>query len=168
MTVKTSPAAISAVIFGAAILLLTPFAAAVADDDDRPFRIVSVSGVGEVQVRPDTASINAGIVSDGADAKSTLAANSKTMGDLFKSLKNMGIADRDIQTRNFSIAPRYARQLTRPQPGQPAAQQNVIIGYRVTNTVAVRVRDLARLGARALLAGFLATLVNACLASMVL
>lgn len=99
-----------------------------------------------ILARPDTASINAGIVSNGADAKSTLAANSKAMGDIFKSLKDMGIADRDIQTRNFSIAPRYARRQIRQQPGQPVRQQNVVIGYRVTNTVAVRVRDLARLG----------------------
>jgi len=63
-----------------------PFAAALADDDDRPHRTVSVSGIGEVLARPDTASINAGIVFNGADAKSTLAANSKAMGDIFKSL----------------------------------------------------------------------------------
>jgi uncharacterized protein YggE len=68
----------------------------------------------------------------------------------------MGIADRDIQTRNFSTAPRYARRQIRQQPGQPARQQNVVIGYRVTNTVAVRVRDLARLG------GLIDRLTGAC------
>jgi len=131
---------LSAALAGAIFLLLTP-AAMASDDAERPFRTISLSGTSEVQARPDTARVNTGVVTEGADARSALAANSAAMAELFKSLKDMGIADRDMQTRNFNISPRYA-PYNRAQP----ARENRIIGYRVTNSVAVRVRNLESLG----------------------
>ncbi|MGB0629795.1 MAG: SIMPL domain-containing protein [Alphaproteobacteria bacterium] len=131
---------LTAALAGAMFLVLTP-AAMASDDNQRPYRTISLSGNGEVQARPDTARVNAGVITEGKDARSALAANSAAMAELFKSLKDMGIADRDMQTRNFNIAPRYA-PYNRSQP----IRENRIIGYRVTNSVAVRVRDLASLG----------------------
>ena len=112
-----------------------------ADDKDRPFRVISVSGTGEVQARPDNARVTAGVVTEDKDARAALSANSAAMTKLFKSLKDMGIADRDMQTRNFSISPRYA-PYNRAQPDR----ENRLIGYRVSNSVVVRVRDIASLG----------------------
>lgn len=132
---------LTAALAGAMILALTP-AASAADDDARPFRTISLSGSGEVQARPDTARVTAGVVTEDKDARSALAANSAAMTALFKSLKDMGIADRDMQTSNFNISPRYA-PYNRTQP----VRENRIIGYRVANSVSVRVRDLDGLGA---------------------
>lgn len=126
---------------GILFLALAPAATATADDHERPFRTISLSGTGEVQARPDTARVNAGVVTEGADARTALAANTAAMQALFKSLKDMGIADRDMQTRNFNISPRYA-PYNRTQPNR----ENRIIGYRVTNSVGVRVRNLDALG----------------------
>lgn len=137
MIAKTTLAAIC----GAALLTFSSLAPAHADDD-KPFRILNLSGAGEVKAVPDTASINAGVVSDAKDAKSALAMNSAAMNTLFKQLKSAGIADRDIQTTNFNISPVYEPyNAKKPQP-----QHRRIIGYQVSNGVTVRVRDLARLG----------------------
>jgi uncharacterized protein YggE len=128
---------------GALLLVLTPVAGAFADDDDddRPLRTIVVSGIGEVQASPDTARINAGVVTEAEDAKTALSANTAAMSTLFKALKSMGIAPNDMQTSNFSIAPRYA-----PYNRQQPVKEKRIIGYRVSNSVAVRVRDLSSLG----------------------
>jgi hypothetical protein len=83
-------------------------------------------------------------------------------------LKARKVADRDIQTRHFNIAPRYSsRKITRcadgpgtstpgstPRPGgRPEARgecfedyQQVILGYQVTNQLTVKLRDLNAIG----------------------
>lgn len=94
------------------------------------------------RLSPDTASINSGVVSAAKTAQEALAANSAAMNRLFKELKGAGIADRDLQTSNFNIAPQYAPY--DPKKPQPAHRR--IIGYQVSNGVTVRVRDLAKLG----------------------
>jgi uncharacterized protein len=130
-----------AVLCSAAILAFSPFAQAGAADE-RPHRVLSLTGTGEVQARPDTASINAGVISNAKTAQEALAANSAAMNTLFGELKAAGIADRDLQTSNFSIVPQYMPY----DPKNPAPQHERIIGYQVSNGVSVRVRDLDRLG----------------------
>jgi len=137
MTAKLTLAALC----GAAMLLVSPLAPAHADSD-KPFRILSLSGTGEVKAVPDTAMINTGVVSDAKDAKTALAMNSAAMNKLFKQLKGAGIAERDIQTSNFNISPVYAPY----NPKKPVAQHQRIIGYKVANGVTVRVRKLSSLG----------------------
>ena len=54
-----------------------------------------------------------------------------------------GIAERDLQTSGFSIQPQY----NYPQPVDGQQQQPQLIGYQTINSVTVRLRDLAKLGA---------------------
>lgn len=130
-----------AVFCSAAILAFSLLAPARADDE-RPYRVLSLSGTGEVKARPDTASITSGVISNAKTAQAALAANSAAMNSLFAELRAAGIADRDLQTSNFNIAPQY-----RPyDPKNPVPQHERIIGYQVSNGVTVRVRDLDRLG----------------------
>lgn len=128
-------------ICGAALLVFSPLGAAQADTE-KPFRILRLTGDGQVKAVPDTASISAGIVTDARDAKSALAANSAAMNKLFAQLKERGIADRDIRTSNFNIAPVYAPY----DPKKPRPPQRRIVGYQVSNGVTVRVRNLPSLG----------------------
>jgi uncharacterized protein YggE len=53
----------------------------------------------------------------------------------------MGIADRDLQTAGIQISPRY-NYSNRPDGTQTAE----LVAYMVTNTLTVRIRDLARTG----------------------
>jgi len=57
-------------------------------------------------------------------------------------LKGDGIADRDIQTSNFSIYPQYRN--TEPKKGVIEPPQ--VVGYEVSNTLTLKVRDLQKLG----------------------
>ena len=56
----------------------------------------------------------------------------------------MGIADRDLQTSDFSITPQY--QHFRGQNGQPTPPPR-IVAYEVRNTLRVRIRELESTGA---------------------
>lgn len=102
-------------------------------------RTVTVTGSGEVSVRPDLASIGAGIVTEASSAAQALAANSQAMAAVFKSLDEMGIDRSDVQTSEFSVNPVY------DQPRDPNGAP-IMRGYQVSNRISVLVRQPDRLG----------------------
>lgn len=101
-------------------------------------RLLTVSGTGEAKATPDQASISAGVVTEAKQAGDALAANSRAMNAVFATLKRFGIADKSIQTSNFSVTPQY--------PDYNSKEPRRIIGYQVSNTVTVTVDDLTKLG----------------------
>lgn len=107
-------------------------------DEARMPRTITLSGHGETRMAPDMAFVTSGVVSQGATAAEALAANTQTMNGLFAALKAAGIAEKDIQTSNFSVQPRYDFGNGTSPPK--------LIGYEVSNTVTVTVRKLADLG----------------------
>jgi uncharacterized protein YggE len=105
---------------------------------------IHVEGEGSVNLAPDTALLTLTVTREGSTAREALDANSRAMADLHAAMKEAGIADRDLQTGDFGIQPRYVHPGSRS--GEvPAAPR--IAGYTVRNTLNVRVRDLARVGA---------------------
>lgn len=105
---------------------------------DKIERTITIAGQGEVSVRPDTASVTAGVVTEAPNANAAVHRNTVAVKALFAALRDFGTGDRDMQTTGYSVNPTY----TRPRPGEPPEIQ----GYRVSNSVEVRVRDLSRLG----------------------
>ena len=121
----------------AVIGLLAAFSPAFAEGGKMP-RIISLSGHGEVRATPDIAYVTSGVVTQGATAADALAANTKAMTDLFAALKDSGIEDRDVQTSNFSVQPRYDFSNN---------QAPKMVGYDVSNNVTVTLRKVDTLGA---------------------
>lgn len=105
--------------------------------------VISVSGEGDSAIAPDMAVLSFSVVKQNEAAATALAENSKELAAVLAALKEDGIAERDLQTSNFSIQPLY-RQIE-PKNGQ--YEPPVITGYQVTNGLTVRVRDLSKLGA---------------------
>ncbi|QEF96136.1 26 kDa periplasmic immunogenic protein precursor [Stieleria maiorica] len=103
-------------------------------------RVIIVNGTGEVSGVPDVAEINIGIVVEEDSAKAAVQANNFQMTRLLDFIKAQGISEKDIQTSSFSVSPRYQR--SRNPDGEPPK----IDGYRVSNQVHVRVRQIERLG----------------------
>jgi uncharacterized protein YggE len=105
-------------------------------------RTITVVGSGQVSAKPDIATVNLGVdvtaptVSDAKDQADEL------MQAIIAALRDAGIADRDIQTSNYSIS--FERQTpdVTPQEGQ----QTPAGVYRGSNTVRVTVRDLDTVG----------------------
>ncbi len=110
----------------------------------QPETTLSVDAEGSVSVDPDIAFISAGVQSDAATAREAMAANRKAMNRVFDVLKKAGIAERDMQTSNFQISPRYDQ--IEEREGDTRRRRSVLRGYTVANQLTVKVRDLDALG----------------------
>lgn len=100
---------------------------------------LTVVGTGEVTARPDLAVLQVGVVTQAPSAAKALQANNEAMSRLLKTLTARGIAEKDIQTSNFHVAPRYRQG----RQGEPTHE---VVGYQVSNQVRVKVRPLTTLG----------------------
>jgi len=105
--------------------------------------VINVAGEGDASVAPDMAVLTLAVVRNGKTAADALSANSAAMNEVLPALKSGGIAERDIQTSNFSIYPQYRHN----EPKNGVMEPPQIVGYEVSNTLTLRVRDLKKLGA---------------------
>ena len=99
---------------------------------------LDVVATGEVSRVPDLARISAGVVAVAPSATAALAQNATQMASVRAALKRAGIADRDIQTSSINLHPDYRHDAQGSNPQ--------IIGYRASNEVSVRFRDIAATG----------------------
>ena len=124
----------------AALLSLALLAPAGARADDaRKTHFLTLQGHGEVKAKPDMAMIEMGTLSQALTAKAALDANTAKVAALIAMLKASGIEDKDIQTSNFSVGPRYDNNSV-------SGHAPKIVGYDVTNSVTAVVHKLDGLG----------------------
>ena len=97
---------------------------------------VTVSGEAEISVAPDFAQIDAGVTTEAKTAREASDANNRAMAALLPALKAAGIAENDIRTSRLSLFPQSA-----PIKVNGPTQ---ITGYRASNRVTVRIRDVAK------------------------
>jgi uncharacterized protein len=100
-------------------------------------RTITVTGTGLITVTPDIAYINIGVHSQNASATAATADNGAKAQAVIAAIKAAGVADKDIQTTNFSISPQQ-------QYDKDGNMTGII--YMVDNVVYVTVRDLTKLG----------------------
>jgi uncharacterized protein YggE len=100
-------------------------------------RTISVSGMGQVTVKPDQATFTIGVqITDPSLTAATQSASDK-MTKVLDALKGQGVDAKDIQTSNYSVNP-----ITDQKQG--AAPQ--VTGYQVSNIVTVTVKNLDKVG----------------------
>ncbi|WP_208432068.1 SIMPL domain-containing protein, partial [Bartonella bovis] len=87
---------------------------------------------------PDMAIINLAIVTYDKTAQKALTANNKSMNDIVNAFKNNGIQTNDLQTSGLSIY--------QSNPDKHHEKKNNEKLYHVTNSLTVRIRDLANAG----------------------
>ncbi|MGG6893973.1 SIMPL domain-containing protein [Rhizobium sp. BR 315] len=119
-----------------------PAAAAFAEDANPREAVITVTGEGHAAIAPDMAVVTLAVVQQAKTAQEALDQNNKAMGAVLATLKDGGIAARDLQTSGFSVQPQY----TYPNEKDGHTQPPVLTGYQVTNGLTVRVRDLSKLG----------------------
>jgi len=97
-----------------------------------------VSAIGKTTGTPDIVLLTLGIESQ----QSTVAQAQKeaidAMSGIMQVLKDSGIPDKDIQTSQYNI-----QQITRWDEKQSLY---VVVGYRVSNTVTCKIRDITKAG----------------------
>ena len=122
--------ALAAAVALAGALLTAPVLAQVI-----PPAMISVTGEATVSVPPDLAQVDGGVTSEAKTAREASEANNAAMGKVLQALKGAGIEEKDIRTSRLSLQPQSA-----PNRSGPAA----IAGYRASNRVTVRVRDVTK------------------------
>ena len=104
-------------------------------------RGITVVGIGKVTGQPDIAHVTVGIETQAPSLQTAVDDNKAKMTVLLETLKKLGLADKDIQTSNYSV---YTERVTPPAPGAEVSTDQMI--YHVTNQVDVIVRDVNQLG----------------------
>lgn len=100
---------------------------------DRDETLLSVSASGHAESRPDKAEFHAGIETWAATARAASEANAEKIAEIVGALRELGVAERDIQTRTVSV--------NRIDYGDRRGQ------YQASNVVAVTLRDPDRASA---------------------
>lgn len=95
-----------------------------------------VTGEGEVTVTPDIATLWLGIEAQAETVAEAQSQATAAMNAVMAALTDNGVDEDDIQTQYFSID-----QVTRWDD-----DEIIVIGYRVTNTVAAKIRDMDEVG----------------------
>ena len=99
---------------------------------------VTVSGEGEVEGAPDTLSVDLAVTIKRPTVGEAVAASAEVSNAVVDAVKGQGVTEKDVQTRNYSVN----QDFRYPQNGTAVPD-----GFRVNNTVTVRVRDLTAAGA---------------------
>lgn len=102
---------------------------------DKMERTVTVVGFGKVTGNNDIAVTTLGYANTNKDVAKAQADNKKVMDQVYAELKKMGIADKDLQS-NYTIYPDYNYTQDKGQE---------LKGYRVSNSLTIKIRDLSKI-----------------------
>jgi len=97
-----------------------------------------VSAEGEVMADPDLATLQLGIEAQAKTVEEAQADAAESMDAVMNALEAAGIDEKDIQTSYYSIYPN--------QRWDPDTEEYIVTGYRVSNMVTVKMRELDKVG----------------------
>jgi uncharacterized protein YggE len=97
---------------------------------------VHVTGTGKVSAMPDLAVLSIGVEAMEPTVAEARAVAAQAMENMVARLKSLGVDDSDLRTNFFNIQPQY----------QYFEREQKLTGYRVTNTLTVKIRDNDRVG----------------------
>ncbi|HNS51415.1 MAG TPA: SIMPL domain-containing protein [Anaerolineae bacterium] len=105
-------------------------------------RVITVVGQGSARVAPDIAQVSVGVDTVADTVSEAVLESNSRMGAILPALKSLGVADKDIQTQNYSISVEQGSVTQGPEGTATQGKPR----YRVTNMVNVTIRDLGKVG----------------------
>jgi uncharacterized protein YggE len=122
-----------------AVLFVALLLAGCASRGAPPERGIVVIGTGRVALRPDTGVIDVGVEARAARLADATAEVDRKMREVLARVKALGVRDADVRTTVYAVEP-----IAEPRQAGDASAR--IVGYRVSNVVQVRARDVNGLG----------------------
>lgn len=104
--------------------------------------VITVSGEGKATVAPDVARVSFSVQNTATTVAAAQEATTKQANDAIGLVKEQGIAEKDVRTLAYNIAPQYSYPTC--AYGTPCNPK--VTGYQVSQTVEVTVRELAKVG----------------------
>ncbi len=119
------------------------------DGENPPVNTITVSGEGRSTATPDIAKVSFTVSETAADVKTAQDAATKKSNEALAALKTLGIDEKDLKTQDYSVTPQYAQEQSPCPPNancMRVATANKIIGYQVSESIYVTVRDTEKVG----------------------
>lgn len=102
-------------------------------------RVITVSGLGNARGEPDLARLTIGVNVAEEEISEAVNESNRIIDDVTAVLRDLGVAESDIQTSNFSI---WTEEQWDPETGQRREERL----YRVDSTVQITVRQVDTVG----------------------
>lgn len=115
----------------ACLACIAPLHSALAAD-----KLITVTGEAMTTAAPDRVTMRLGVSTQGKTARDASEANAKTMTTVIAAIKAAGAEERDIQTARLSLQPQFEQK-----PNGPPH----LTGFRASNDVTVKLRDIGKL-----------------------
>lgn len=123
------------IIIAATAISITAIVMALKSNNEDRF---SVTGSGTVYAKADIANIQVGLKTDTKKTAAEATADSTAkMNKINDELTKLGIEDKDIKTSNYNLNPVY---------NWTNAKGQELVGYEVTQTLTLKIRDLNKIG----------------------
>jgi len=119
-----------------AVAFAVPAAAEVQIASQGP--IVALTITETVEAEPDVVTVSAGVTTQARTAVEAMRLNAEQMSSVIERIKQLGIAERDIQTTGINLGAQYDYD--------QAQRRQVFRGYQASNRVSVKLRDIPRTG----------------------
>jgi uncharacterized protein YggE len=100
-------------------------------------KTITIDGIGKITAVPDIAEVNVGFITEGKNVQVIQKENVTKMNKLVDAIKKLGIADKDIQTSQYSVYPKY----------DYANGRSTLSGYTISQSVTIKIRDLDKTSA---------------------
>ena len=107
---------------------------------------ISVNGEGEATAIPDVGQFSFTVAADAGTAAEAQELSGTKVNDILAYLKEQGIEEKDVKTRDYNLNPRYRYENTGCMGGWCPPGEQIADGFDVSQTVEVKVRDTAKAG----------------------
>jgi len=114
-------------------------------NDNEIVNTITVSGKGEVVVKPDIATVSFGVTAENMDVAKAQTESATKINNIVAFLKSKKVDEKDIKTTNYNIYPRY--DYIQTAQTYPYGGKQVLSAYVVSQTVEVKIRTIADAGA---------------------
>jgi len=109
---------------------------------------VTVQGSGQATLAPDVARVSFSVQNTATTVADAQTATTKQANAALDFVKTQGVADKDVKTLSYNISPQYSYPNPCPRGAMCPDYSGTpkIIGYQVSETVQVTMRDLTKVG----------------------
>ncbi len=142
-------AAVAVLALLALFLLVKTWDVAFGSDINDSFNTISVEGTGTAAMVPDTARITFTVMESATDVGAAQDAATTRTDAALAALEEMDIEERDVKTLSYNVSPKYEynQQICYGGMSCPPIGSPRIVGYDVSQTIEVKVRDTGNAGA---------------------
>ncbi len=112
------------------------------------YRSFSVTGEGKITAIPDIAQFTFSVITEGGkDIAALQKDNTGKTNKAIDFLKAQGVDAKDIKTTNYNLSPKYQYyNCPHPESSIIPCPPADIVGYTITQTVSVKIRDFTKIG----------------------